>query len=166
MFADDTCVLWPSVRGLQKIEDVCQAYEKSHGIIFSYNITVCMTFKANSPKNTVTPLFTLGGRNVKSVNHYKYLEQYWRQSSQMTRTFRDNCHIKSVQQTSCKLLFPNVQKQLKMYFFVPFVRPCTHHNYGVISRTQACRDCVWSTILDAELHTTSPGDRELVVFRF
>jgi len=29
-FADDICVLCPSVRGLQSILDVCQAYAESH----------------------------------------------------------------------------------------------------------------------------------------
>jgi len=52
---------------------VCQAYAESHGIIFNCRKTVCMTFKAKSTKSTVTPLLTLGGQNVKSVNHYKYL---------------------------------------------------------------------------------------------
>jgi len=33
-----------------------------------------MKFKAKSAKNVVTPVLTLGGQNVKSVNHYKYLE--------------------------------------------------------------------------------------------
>jgi len=32
MFADDICVFCPSVRGLQSILDVCQAYTESHGI--------------------------------------------------------------------------------------------------------------------------------------
>jgi len=41
-----------------------------------------------------------------------------------------------------------------------------HHNYGVISGSHACRDCVWHIILDAELHTTYPGERMLVAIRF
>ena len=53
--------------------------------------------------------------------------------------------------------------QLKMYFFVPFVRPCMHHNYDGISESHACKDCVWRTILDAGLYTTCPGERVLVV---
>jgi len=32
-----------------------------------------MTFKTKSAKSTVIPLLTLGGQNVKSVNHYKHL---------------------------------------------------------------------------------------------
>jgi len=53
--------------------------------------------------------------------------------------------------------------QLKMYFFVPFVCPCMHHNYGGISEIHACKDCVWPTILDAELYSTCPGEQVLVV---
>jgi len=56
--------------------------------------------------------------------------------------------------------------QLKMYFFVPYVRPCMHHNYGVISERYACRDCVWLTILNAELYTTCPEERVLVAIGF
>jgi len=54
-------------------------------------------------------------------------------SSQMTKKFGDNCDINIVPQTSFKPLFPHAQVQLKIYFFVPFVRSCMLHNYGVIS---------------------------------
>jgi len=84
----------------------------------------------------------------------------------MTNTFRDSCDINIVQQTSCEPLFPDVQMQLKTYFFVPFVRPCMHHNYGVISGRHACIDCVLHIILDAELYTTCPVERVLVATRF
>jgi len=70
------------------------------------------------------------GQHVKSVNQYKYLRIYWMLSSQMTKTFRDNCDENIVQQTSCEPLFPDVQMQIKRYFFVPFARPCLHHKYG------------------------------------
>jgi len=91
---------------------------------------------------------------------------YWILSSQMTKTFRDNCGINSVQQTSCEPLFPVVQMQLKSYFFVPFVRPSMHLNYGVISGSHACWDCGWHRILVAELYTTCPGERVLVATKF
>jgi len=80
------------------------------------------------------------------VNTYNLLTNtyicwfYWILSSQMTKTFRDNCDTNIVQQTSCEPLFPVVQMQLKTYFFVSFVRPCMHLNYGVISGSHACRD--------------------------
>ena len=43
-----------------------------------------------------------------------------------------------------------------------------HHNYGVISGSHACRDRMWRRpiILDAELHTTCPGERVLVTISF
>ena len=156
-------VFCPSVRWLQRILDVCQAYAESHGIILNCNKTVCMPFKAKSAKSTATPLLKLGGQYEKSVDQYKYLGIL---SSQMTKTFRDNCDINIVQQTSCEPLFPVVQMQLKTYFFVPFVHPCMHLSYGVISGSHACRYCMWHIILDAELYTTCPGERVLVATRF
>jgi len=66
---------------------------------------------------------------------------------------------------SCETLFPDVEMQLKMYFFDPFLRPCMHRNYGVISGSPACRDCVWHIILNAEVYTTLPGERMLLVIR-
>jgi len=73
MFADDICVFCPSVRWLQRILDVCQAYAESHGIIFNCNKTVCMTFTAKRAKSTATPVLKLGGQYVKAIDQYKYL---------------------------------------------------------------------------------------------
>ena len=84
----------------------------------------------------------------------------------MTKTFRNNCDINIVQQTSCEPLFPVAQMQLKTHFFVPFVRLCMHLTYGVISGSHACRDCGWHIILVAELYTTCPGERVLVATKF
>ena len=81
----------------------------------------------------------------------------------MTKTFRDNCDKNIVQQTSCEPLFPDAQMPLKMYFFVPCVRPCMHHKYGGILESHACKDCVWPMIFDAEVYTTCPGERVLIV---
>jgi len=44
----------------RELLSVCQACAESHGIIFNYSKTVCMTFKAKSAKSTVTPLLTHG----------------------------------------------------------------------------------------------------------
>ena len=41
--------------------------------LFSTAAKLCMTFKTKSANSTVTPLLTLGGQNVKSVDQYKYL---------------------------------------------------------------------------------------------
>jgi len=73
----------------------------------------------------------------------------------MTKTCRDNCDINTVQQTSCELLFCDVLMQLKCAFsFLLYAQPCMHrsHNYGVISGSDACRDCMWPITLVAEFY--------------
>ena len=67
----------PTSGWLQRILDVFQVYAELHGIIFNYNKTLSMTFKAKSEKSTVTPLLTLDGQNVKSINQYEYLGIVW-----------------------------------------------------------------------------------------
>jgi len=69
MLPDDICVFDPSVRGLQSILDVCQAYTESHEIIFNCSNTVCMTSKAKTAESTVIQLLTLDILTVKSVSH-------------------------------------------------------------------------------------------------
>jgi len=69
-------VCW-SVRWLQSILDVWQAYAELNGIIFRCRKTVCMTFKAKSAKSAVTSLLILGGQNRRFVNHYKYRCTGW-----------------------------------------------------------------------------------------
>jgi len=173
MFADDVCVLCPSVRWLQRILGVCQAYVESHGIIFNCNKTVCMTFKDKSAKSTATPLLKLGGQYVKSVDQYKYLRivlDTELSNDKVTKTFRDNCDINSVAnklQASFSRCSNHYQIQLKRTFtFLLYAHVCMHLNYGVISGSHACRDCVWHIILDAELYTTCPGEQVLVATRF
>jgi len=59
--------------------------------------------------------------------------------------------------------FSRCSNLVKNVIFCSF---CMHHNYGVISESHACKDCVRLTILDTELYTTCPGERVLVVIRF
>jgi len=42
----------------RELLSVCQADAESHGNIFYYSKTVCMTFKAKSAKRTFIPLLT------------------------------------------------------------------------------------------------------------
>ena len=62
--------------------------------------------------------------------------------------------------------FSRCSNAVKNDFFVPFVRPCMHLNYGVISGSHACRNCVWHIILVGELYTACPGERVLVATKF
>ena len=125
-----------------------------------------MTFKANSAKSTATPLLKLGGQYIKSVDQYKYLGIALDTELSDDKDIQRQLQYQYCAATSCEPLFPVFQMQLKTYFFVPFVRPCMHLNYGVISGSHACRDCEWHIILVAELYTTCPGERVLVATKF
>ena len=92
--------------GCKEYLDVCLAYAESHGSIFNCNKTVCMTFKAKSA-STATPVLTLGGQYVNSVDQYKYLGIVLDTELSDDKD-RDNCDINIVQETSCEPLNPDV----------------------------------------------------------
>jgi len=134
MFADDICVFCPSVRGLQSILDICQAFAELHGIIFNCRKTVCMMFKTKSAKSMVILLLILGRQSVKSVNHYQYLGIVLGLDTDRhseTNAISILCSKQAAKVSQCS-------NAGKMYFFVPCIRPCMHHNYGGISGSQ-CR---------------------------
>ena len=126
-----------------------------------------MTFKVRSEKSQSLHYWHWLVKTWHLLTNTNICGSYWIWilSTQMTKTFRDNCDINIMQQTSCEPLFLDVPMQLRTHFCVTFVRPCMHRNYGVISGSHACRDCVWHIILDAELYTTCPGERVLVATR-
>ena len=144
---------------------MCQSYAESHGIIFNCNKTVCMTFKVKSARSTATPVLKLGGQYVNSVDQYKYLEILLDTELSDDKDIQRQLRYQYCAANKLRAFFPVVQMQLKTYFFVNFVRPCMHLNYGVISGRHACRDCGWHIIL-FELYTTCPGERVLVATKF
>ena len=108
----------------------------------------------------------MGGQNVKSVNHYKYLGVVLDTALSDDKDIQRQLRYQYCAANKLRSSFSRCSIALKMYFFVPCVRPCMHHNYGVISESHACKDCGCLTILDAEPYTTCPGERVLVVIRF
>ena len=143
------------------------AWDYSHGIIFNCSKTVCTTFKAKSAKSNVTPLLTLAGQNVKSACKYLRIamDTEFSDDKDIQRQLRyEYCAANKLRASFSRCSI--AVKMVKMYFFVPFVRPCMHHNFGVISGSHACRECVWPIIFDAELYTTCPGEGVLVATRF
>ena len=166
MFADDICVLCPSVRWLHRILGVCQAYAESHGIIFNCNKTVCMTFKAKSAKSTATPVLKLGGQYVNSVDQYKYLGIVLDTELSDDKDIQRQLRYQYCAANKLRASYSWCSNAVKNVLFRSFCTPCMHHNYGVISGSHASRDCVWHIILDAELCTTCPGERVLVAARF
>ena len=105
-------------------------------------------------------------QRVKSVSHYKYLEIVLDIEISDEKDIQRQlwCHYHAV--NNCELLFLDVWTQWKMYFFVPSLRPCMHHNYAVISRRHTSTECVWLITLVTELCRTCRGERVLVVIRY
>jgi len=101
----------------------------------------------------------MGSKNLKSVNQYKYLRAVLDTELPDDKDIQRQLQYKYCEGKQAASLFSRCSNAVKMYFFIPFVRPCTHHihNYGGISESHACKNCVWLTILDAELYTICPG---------
>ena len=71
-FVDDICVFCPSVRGLQRILDVCQAGAGLHEIIFNAAKLFVWCLRLRVQKHS-HPVAGTGCTEVKSVSCYKYL---------------------------------------------------------------------------------------------
>ena len=165
MFAGDICVFCPTVRWLQRILDVCQAYAGSHGIIFNCNKTVCMTFKAKSAKSTATPVLKLGGQYVKSVDQYKYLEILLDIELSDDTDIQRQLRYQYCAANKLRASFSRCSNAVKNVLFRSFCTPMYASQLWCNFRN-ACRDCEWHIILVAELYTTCPGEGVSVTTKF
>ena len=114
--------------------------------------------KAQSPH-----YWQMGYKNLKSVNHYKYLGTVLNTELLDDKDIQRQLRYQYCTANKLRASFSDVQMHLKTNFFVPIVLPCMHHKYGRISESHACKDCVWPIILDAELCTTCHGELMLIV---
>ena len=74
MYADDTVLVAPSVKGLQKLIDATLVYGLTHNIAFNKLKTVCMHVKGKGRKwKSDTPVVRLSNDTLKFVTEYKYL---------------------------------------------------------------------------------------------
>jgi len=145
-FADDIWVLCPSVRALQNILDVCQDYADSHKIIFNRSKTVCMTSKAKTAKSTIVDIECTKSKICFPLQMFGVLlDIELSDDTDVERQTRyQYCAVNKLQASFCQC-----SAQWKMYFFVPSVGPCMHHNYGVILGRRTSTDCVWPVTLVA-----------------
>ena len=72
-YADDLVIINPSVKGLQRLLDVCAVYGQTHDILFNDDKTVCMFMPAKSSFYINTPALFLNGRRLTFTVKYKYL---------------------------------------------------------------------------------------------
>ena len=71
-YADDICLLSPTVLGMQKMLNTCDVYGKSHNLVFNYKKSAAITFVKNRFTKFFDPEFTLGGNILschKTVTH-------------------------------------------------------------------------------------------------
>ena len=61
MYADDLVILSPSVKGLQRLLDICDVYGHNHDILFNHDKTVCMYIPSGSCYYLNTPVLFLMG---------------------------------------------------------------------------------------------------------
>ena len=108
----------------------------------------------------------LGGQYVNSVDQYKYLGIVLDTELSHDKDIQRQLRYQYCAANKLRASFSRCSNAVKNVLFVPFVCPCMHLNYGVISGSHACRDCRWHINLDAELYTTCPGERVLVATKF
>jgi len=84
-----------------------------------------MTFKAKGAKSIVTPLLTLVGQNVKSVNHYKYLGIVLDTELSDNKDIKRQLRYQNCASNKLEPLFPDAQMQLTCTFsFLLYAHVC------------------------------------------
>ena len=123
IYADDMCILAPSVKALQYILNICCDYAEAHDITYNTNKSVCMHIKCTKFKMRVVPSVYLGGNIMQYVCKYKYL------GCIITDTLRDDDDIKrtirGIYARSNMLIrkFYNCSSHVKKFLFKTY---CTH----------------------------------------
>ena len=71
-YADDLCILSPTIAGLQEMLNVCTNYGKEYDVMFNPKKTQCLKFSKNSSKDT-NIYVKLSDQQLSWVNSFKYL---------------------------------------------------------------------------------------------
>jgi len=72
-YADDSVLLGPSPKALQKLIDICEEYAKKYELSFNIKKTKVMCFKPKGMSKLHIPDFTLGMKKLDLVSSQKYL---------------------------------------------------------------------------------------------
>ena len=73
MYADDMCILAPSVTGLQNLLNISAEYAQMNTIIFNESKSKCMCIKPKNMSELYVPNVKLNHKNLVWVQLYKYL---------------------------------------------------------------------------------------------
>ena len=103
---------------------------------------------------------------MKSVNRYKYLGLILDTELSDNKDIQRQLRYQHCAANKLRVSFSRCLNAVKNVLFRSLCTPMYASHYGVISERYACRDCVWLTILNAELYTTCPEERVLVAIGF
>ena len=96
-YADDACLVSPSVKGMQRLLDKCTEYASVHDIQFNTDKSVCMLILKSNKKVVFhkNPVLLLNNRLLSFVDEYKYL------GCILTSNRSDVCDIKRQKRAIC-----------------------------------------------------------------
>ena len=158
MFADDICAFCPSVRGLQSILDVCQAYAESHEIIFNCSKQYVWRLRLKAQKARSSRYWHwVGGQSVKSVNHYKYLAIVLDTQLSDDKDIQRQLRYQYCAANKLRASFSRRSNTVKNVLFRSFCKSMYASKLWCDFK-KACRDCAWPIILGAELYITCLGE--------
>ena len=72
-YADDACLISPSVKGMQTLLNKCSEYALQHDILFNTEKSVCMLVQSKKVTFHRNPILHLNGSRLAFVEQYKYL---------------------------------------------------------------------------------------------
>ena len=71
-YADDLCILSPTIKGLENMLGICELYGKEYDVLFNPKKTKCMEFTRKVTNNSMASL-TLCGNSLEWIQSFKYL---------------------------------------------------------------------------------------------
>ena len=93
-YADDMCLIAPSVKGLRKLVHICEEYAIEHDIIYNATKSKCMYFKSNNKLNSIPPVI-LNGNKLDFVSQFSYLGHI------ITHDLKDDIDIANQRRALC-----------------------------------------------------------------
>ena len=130
-FADDICLLAPSLNGLHDLVDMCTAYAKTHKIFFNSSKSIGVLFKPKQFCVSASPTIFLSTNTVSFSDNVKYF------GVKLNALLSDDDDIYSqVRMIYCtannfKISFSQCSTTVKMCSSILTVRSYIPVNYGV-----------------------------------
>ena len=87
-YADDSILIAPSPKGLQKLLNICQAYAMENDMIYNAKKTLCMCVRSKRFSKIDIPDVYLCGKSLDWMSKHKYLGVL------LNSDFSDDCDIK------------------------------------------------------------------------